>query len=332
MSFPEPPPPFMPPPPQPYGDDIGVWPQYPMNKYDQQFDPHSQFDHHHPPPHKRPRNSEEEQMNSLPYPPLNSRNNPPNPPVFKGTTNIFFKTRVCAKFKQGACRNGENCNFAHGEADLRQPPPNWKELVGVGVGREEDRWTGNWEDDQRIIHRMKLCKKFYNGEECPYGDRCNFLHEEPGKFRDDLGGLRESSAISIGTNGSATNHNEINRPVNNAVGTMKIYRKTKLCSKWETGQCPFGEKCNFAHGPAELQNPGGCIEWEVGNIGFDPTKPPFVPPVNDASPNSIASVPVVSEGGQAKKCLLKWKGPKKINCIYGDWLDDLPFTPSQVES
>lgn len=192
---------------------------------------------------------------------MNSRINPPNPPVNKGPTNIFFKTRVCAKFRQGTCRNGENCNFAHGEADLRQPPPNWKDLVGVGGVREEreeeDRPSGNWDDDQRIIHKMKLCKKFYNGEECPYGDRCNFLHEDPSKFRDDVGRFRETSAISIGTTGmpagqvSGSNHNEVNRPLNNA-GGMNMYRKTKLCSKWETGQCPFGEKCNFAHGLAGI--------------------------------------------------------------------------------
>lgn len=34
--------------------------------------------------------------------------------------------------------------------------------------------------------------------------------------------------------------------------------------------------------------------------------------------------------GQAKQCLLKWKGPKKINRIYADWLDDLPLSPSST--
>lgn len=34
--------------------------------------------------------------------------------------------------------------------------------------------------------------------------------------------------------------------------------------------------------------------------------------------------------GQANQCLLKWKGPKKINRIYADWLDDLPLSPSST--
>lgn len=233
-------------------DSIGCWPQFPINKEDQ----HSQFEQQQ----KKTRISEEGQSNSLPYPPMITRMIPPNAPVNKGMSNIFFKTRHCAKFKVGMCRNGENCNFAHGDQDIRQPPPNWQELAI----RDEDRTSsGNWDDDQKIIHRMKLCKKFYNGEECPYGDRCNFLHEDPSKFRDDLGRFRESAAISIGTtgspavNGTSSVHSEDNRPVNTISDpfrpSMKSSWKTKICNKWEiTGQCPFGEKCHFAHGQAGI--------------------------------------------------------------------------------
>ncbi|XP_050205425.1 zinc finger CCCH domain-containing protein 39 [Mercurialis annua] len=318
-------------------DSIAVWPQFPMNSNDQ-FDSHSQYELHQP-PFKRPRNSED--GNRIPL--------PSNLPVNKGTTNIFFKTRMCAKFRTGNCRNGENCNFAHGMQDLRQPPPNWQDLVG-SVGRgEEDRPAGNWDDDQRIIHKMKLCKKFYNGEECPYGDRCNFLHEDPSKFRDDVGRFRESSAISVGTtmqqpvmhvtNGS--NVIEVNKSVISAGsdalrGNMKpVYWKTKLCTKWEiTGHCPFGEKCHFAHGQAELQAPGGHSEGEFGNAISSLTKPPLIVATN-VSPIMTASVPSLVEEGQNKKCLLKWKSSKKINRIYGDWLDDLPLgqnLTNQVES
>lgn len=241
------------------GDANGFWPQFPMNNEDQ----HSPFDQQSP-HFKKARISEEGQSNSLPYPSMNTGLIPPNAPVNKGANNIFFKTRLCAKFKVGMCRNGENCNFAHGIDDMRQPPPNWQELVGI---REEDKSSsGNWDDDHSIIHKMKLCKKFYNGEECPYGDRCNFLHEDPAKFRDDLGRFRESSAISIGTtgppavNGSNFNHSEDNnRPVNTGADAFRVsmkpaYWKTKLCNKWETtGLCPFGEKCHFAHGLAGRQ-------------------------------------------------------------------------------
>ncbi|KDP32373.1 hypothetical protein JCGZ_13298 [Jatropha curcas] len=348
MSYNDSQPPFMSaqPPYQSGTDAIGIWPQFPLNS-NEQFDPHSQFEQHQP-PYKRPRNSEDNNSQSM-----NSRMPLPNnlPVNNKGTTNIFFKTRMCAKFRSGNCRNGENCNFAHGMQDLRQPPPNWQELVGVGGGvrGEDERPSGNWEDDQRIIHKMKLCKKFYNGEECPYGDRCNFLHEDPSKFRDDIGRFRESSAISIGTTGQPMLHGsgglnapEVSKSVNNVVSDafrvndMKpVYWKTKLCTKWETtGQCPFGEKCHFAHGQAELQLPGERAEGEVGNAGCTLTKPPPIH-ANNICPSMTANVSSVIEEGQGKKCLLKWKGPKKINRIYGDWLDDLPLVQNltnQVES
>ncbi|OMO81277.1 Zinc finger, CCCH-type [Corchorus capsularis] len=340
-------------PPQPTypgSDAIGIWPEFGMN--DGQFDPHSDFEQpQHQPPFKRPRHSDDSQSNVLQCTPTNPRM-PLNPPVNKGTTNIFFKTRMCAKFRMGACRNGEGCNFAHGVEDLRQPPPNWQELVG---GREEERPAGNWDDDQRIIQRMKLCKKFYNGEECPYGDRCNFLHEDPSKFRDDSGRFRECSAISIGTTAPPTgpvippDQLEVNRPVivSNTVSdafrggnNMKpVYWKTKLCVKWETtGYCPFGDKCHFAHGHTELQGFGGRVDGDLGNSGMPrngsiSTKI-YNLPVNDAPPVT-ATIPSINEETQAKKCLFKWKGARKINRIYGDWLDDMPLVhnlPNQVES
>ncbi|XP_057967187.1 zinc finger CCCH domain-containing protein 39 [Malania oleifera] len=338
MSFPDPPPPFF---PLPFagGEGVGFWPQFPMNN--EQNHSHSQFDY--PSPHKRPKNSDDNAANSMTYPPVNPRTHLSNPPVNKGTTNIFFKTRMCSKFIIGTCRNGENCKFAHGDEDMRKPPDNWQELVS---GRSEDRGTGNWDDDQRIIHRMKLCKKFYNGEECPYGDRCNFLHEDPSKFRNDAGRFRESSAISIGTTGPpvvtecGSDQPEVNKPVTGGldafrVNTKPVYWKTKLCTKFETtGQCPFGEKCHFAHGQAELQMSGGRAQGETGSASSISAKP--IPlPIIDISPANTGTEVFIKEEEQGKKCFAKFKGPKKINRIYADWLDDLPLVhsfPSKLET
>lgn len=82
----------------------------------------------------------------------------------------------------------------------------------------------------------------------------------------------------------------------------------------------------------ELQFPGGRNEAEtagaapVSNKATIPTLARATPvPSNDAPPSQRASVPPANEEEQGKKHLLKWKGPKKINRIYGDWLDDLPL-------
>ncbi|CAK8563375.1 unnamed protein product [Lathyrus sativus] len=301
-------------------DIIEVRPQFPMSN--QRFEPHLASDRSHS--FKRPRMSDNNPSNALMGP-------PPNRP----TGNIFFKTRICTKFGFGSCRNGEACTFAHGAEEIRQPPPNWQELVG---SRTEERLQlgGNWNDDQKIIHKMKLCKKYYNGEECPYGDKCNFLHQNPAKFRDDSWGTRESTAISIGATGFPNSFGdgsnslvEGNRAATKpAKGTCW---KTKLCLKWlNTGSCPFGDGCHFAHGDAELLVPGGGIETEAAVAITNSTKAviPTLPTTalsssaHDALPASVPSV--TEEEKKAKKELL-WKKLNKINHIYGDWIDDLPL-------
>ncbi|KAL2338344.1 hypothetical protein Fmac_012790 [Flemingia macrophylla] len=373
-------------------DAIEVRLQFPMNNEPLElYSPEDQ-----PPSFKRARTCDNSHSNAMPYPPRMVQ----QPTVNKGTSHIFFKTRICAKFRIGACRNGENCNFAHGIEDMRQPPPNWQDLVGLH-NEERQLPPSNWDDDEKIIHKMKLCKKYYNGEECSYGDKCSFLHEGPSKFRDDSGRFRESTAISIGTNGSPKSYNdatsvlESNKAANIGLNVPRgngkpTYWRTKLCTKFEiTGHCTYGDDCHFAHGQAgyvwcyyvifcnvvvlasdlickgilampffcnvvafvsdmicerslleqdtyyvfesELQVPGGRIEAET--VGAIPNTAkaiiqtiPRTTPVssNDALPSNRASVPPENEE-QGKKHLLKWKGPKKINRIYGDWLDDLPF-------
>ena len=228
-------------------DPMAVWPQFPH----EQPDVNSLFDHESPPMKRRKISSDSQFTNE------NHRTHQTNPPVNQPNGKMFFKTRLCIKFKMGQCKNGENCNFAHGEEDLRKPPPNWQELIG---SRMEDRMN-NWEDDDKIINRMKLCRKFYNGEECPYGARCNFSHVEPPKckenstrFQDDR---RECSSISIGTIPphmvQARTHDQYANANGDAMrgNSRPVHWKTKLCTKFEvTGHCPFGDTCHYAHGQA----------------------------------------------------------------------------------
>ncbi|KAI3891188.1 hypothetical protein MKW98_007493 [Papaver atlanticum] len=332
--------------PQPFtiGSDGNAifWPQVPIeNEQSVNF---SEF-----PPFKKPRTFEETP------PPLNSFQNqgmnqqrmmmmmplPQTIPQNKGMGKLFFKTRLCAKFKAGECPYGDNCNFAHGVEDIRKPPPNWQEIV---ASHEEGRATGNWEEDQKLITRFKLCKKYCNGEECPYGDKCNFLHRDVGKCREDSSRVRESSAISIGTTGSIGYNVGAGRPdqpdvnggvvnsvsdVNWGIKQQHVYFKTRICQKWEQNDCPYGDKCHFAHGVAELYKHGGHNEVETGSTTIDLAK--FIPNTNDATtPGSNTAV--VSSKNQvvlAKKCLLNWD-TKKLSRIYADWIE--PRSPTNVES
>jgi hypothetical protein len=224
-------------------DAIEVRPQFPL--INDSSEQHSS---------KRAKMIGNNRSDALPCPP--PRMMQPPPQLNRGTGHFFYKTRECTKFSFGSCRNGDNCNFAHGKEELRQPPPNWQELVGLRNERKEERMqVGNWDDDQRIIQKMKLCKKFYNGEQCPYGGNCSFLHEDPAKFRADSWKSRECSAISIGTIGSPKSFGDGSDNLEGNSGVTKqpkgTFWKTKLCTKWQnTGSCSFGKDCHFAHGEA----------------------------------------------------------------------------------
>ncbi|KAL7589997.1 hypothetical protein Lser_V15G37822 [Lactuca serriola] len=245
------------------------------------------------------------------------------PPINRGTTHIFYKTRICQKFLEGNCRNGDSCTFAHGSKDLREPPPNWPDLVKDNRGQ-------NWNDDQRIIHQMRICHKFVNTGECPYGEKCNFLHESPSKFKAQTERTRDSSVIKIQTmvdrgqpNGSQQRlHNNINNMNPIKVTTLSsdpnaTFWKTRICSKWETtGQCVFGDKCHFAHGLSELNTPVARVEVQ-GSIAASLL---HLPAAELPPGNSAMAVPL--EQGEGRGFAKLRLSHKKINRIYGDWIDD----------
>ncbi|XP_030947111.1 zinc finger CCCH domain-containing protein 12-like isoform X1 [Quercus robur] len=273
----------------------------------------------------------------------------------KAIGKMFFKTKLCCKFRAGTCPYVTNCNFAHSIEELRRPPPNWQEIVAQheeekGVSsepREEYQipslGSANFVGDSQRSYKGRHCKKFYTEEGCPYGDNCTFLHDEQSKNR-------ESVAISLGPGGyggAATS------PVSGPNAKPSNW-KTRICNKWElTGYCPFGSKCHFAHGAAGLREAytvirgelhrygGGLVEGETRDSSSAPpdSKQGGVPSKTpaDSVVASVASVPhsdvyhmgvpsqrssiVIQRPGQ--RTHQKWKGPDKISRIYGDWIDDI---------
>ncbi|RWR83079.1 CCCH-type zinc finger protein [Cinnamomum micranthum f. kanehirae] len=338
MIVPAPPSSFFPPPP---------WSQTPL-------DGRQQLDSSHPdfPPAKKQRISEIERSIPLQNTPLNPRLPPPsnnnnNPPVMKGISRMFFKTRICEKFLQGTCPYGSNCNFAHGVDDIRKPPPNWKEIVAAhgGGGDDRDRGLGNLVEHQKVINRLRICRKFYYGEGCPYGDKCTFLHEDPEKVRESAVGMVSSngnwldhsdsdvvmnhhvqeSRSSDGIVISVTDNKQSSVVVvNSACDGKPVYWKTKICNKWEmTGHCPFGEKCHFAHGHGDLQKfAGGHMEVDSGNVGVAPPKPL---PVSTSFISPVKTGATCKHPSRAMR-LAKLNGPGMISHVYADWIDNLELS------
>ncbi|XVF52340.1 hypothetical protein PTKIN_Ptkin05aG0010700 [Pterospermum kingtungense] len=295
------------------------------------------------PPNKKPRNSQD----------LNSRS--------KAIGKMFFKTKLCCKFRAGTCPYITNCNFAHSIEELRRPPPNWQEIVAA---HEEDKGvlsepreefqipslgSSSIAGETQRSYKGRHCKKFYTEEGCPYGDNCTFLHDEQSKNRESVaislgpggyggggggGGAGAGAGAGGGSGGVGGNGSNV-KPSN---------WKTRICNKWElTGYCPFGSKCHFAHGIGELHRyGGGLVDVEAKDSAATPSdsKQGGGLPSKTPADTAVASVPsaplsdvyllgvpsqrtsiVLQRPGQ--RTLQKWKGPDKISRIYGDWIDDI---------
>jgi len=202
----------------------------------------------------------------------------------KAIGKMFFKTKLCCKFRAGTCPYITNCNFAHTVEELRRPPPNWQEIVAA---HEEERSGGMGTPTVAVVEipreefqipslvsstaesgrsfKGRHCKKFYTEEGCPYGESCTFLHDEASRNRESVAislgpggyGSAGSGGGSVGGGGgSSSNVVVLGGGGGSGSGSgIQILKpsnwKTRICNKWEiTGYCPFGAKCHFAHGAA----------------------------------------------------------------------------------
>jgi hypothetical protein len=197
----------------------------------------------------------------------------------RGTGSIFYKTKLCSRFRSGNCPYNTNCNFAHGMEELRKPPPGWEEFVASqelppampasqspshgGSGGGAAGGGGGSTDSQVRFHKTRPCKKYFGEGNCPYGEKCNFLHDEQSAPR-AVREARETAAPLLSTPKTESSSLSAEGPVKDALASNSAATasaaagsitprppnwKTRLCNKWETtGQCPFGDKCHFAHG------------------------------------------------------------------------------------
>lgn len=65
-----------------------------------------------------------------------------------------YRTEMCGRWRRGHCSYGSDCQFAHGEQELLPRARSAK-------------------------YKTVICQNFSNGLKCPYGARCNFIHQQP---------------------------------------------------------------------------------------------------------------------------------------------------------
>eukprot|EP00906_Rhabdomonas_costata_P038482 RCo054282 len=115
-------------------------------------------------------------------------------------------------------------------------------------------------------YKSKLCKNWtgLHGS-CPFGGKCIFAHG-PAELRGPSSPRPPSppeplperiAGPSPGPSPAAPDKEVGRRPREPVMASPSSAYKTVLCKNWTGlhGSCPFGGKCIFAHGPAELRGP-----------------------------------------------------------------------------
>lgn len=265
----------------------------------------------------------------------------------RGMGSMFYKTKLCSRFRSGNCPYNTNCNFAHGMEELRKPPPGWEEFVASQelppppsqpCGQGGSGSAVGSTDSQVRFHKTRPCKKYFGEGNCPYGgEKCNFLHDEqsvPRAVREAREAAISASVAVVAaspkveplvstTNGNIkeTGGGGVSMPAGSATSNARPSNwKRRSCNKWETtGHCSFGDKCHFAHGADELQRYGGGLP--------DSNAPALSDSKSGGTPSSdsiAASSHQRHHGGYSSarsgsKGNTNWRGPNEISTICGDW-------------
>ncbi|KAF9975003.1 nudix (nucleoside diphosphate linked moiety X)-type motif 2 [Actinomortierella ambigua] len=98
--------------------------------------------------------------------------------------NPNYKTRLCERFEaEGSCPYFNKCTFAHGSAELRQRPApaegHERSSALSASHQQRQRREDAPQAHERVeneFHKTRLCEKFMNEGECPFGNRCTYAH------------------------------------------------------------------------------------------------------------------------------------------------------------
>ncbi|KAG0368682.1 nudix (nucleoside diphosphate linked moiety X)-type motif 2 [Gamsiella multidivaricata] len=105
-------------------------------------------------------------------------NNDNGGPSRSHADNPNYKTRLCERFEaEQFCPYYAKCTFAHGMAELRQRPANPDQQdKPVSAVQASYQNRARRETTENEFHKTRLCERFMNDGECPFGTRCTYAH------------------------------------------------------------------------------------------------------------------------------------------------------------
>ncbi|KAJ1956742.1 hypothetical protein GGI12_005227, partial [Dipsacomyces acuminosporus] len=170
-----------------------------------------------------------------------------------------------SRFKNLSVNDGYRGNRGYNDRE-QQPNQGWRDHAGSSNRDNANPSQQQQQQQQRRpqdnpLYKTKLCDKFERDGECPYGAKCVFAHGEK-ELRS-----RETTPLNVARNDSddrqrsyaqSSLHQQQSQQ-RSGQNTARQYSsnplyKTRLCQRYsEQGECPYGEKCQFAHGEGELR-------------------------------------------------------------------------------
>mmetsp|Transcript_35513 Transcript_35513/g.56845 ORF Transcript_35513/g.56845 Transcript_35513/m.56845 type:complete len:587 (+) Transcript_35513:90-1850(+) len=156
-----------------------------------------------------------------------------------------FKTVVCRHWVKDLCMKMDDCEYLHELNPTRMPECRWGEKCQV-----PDCIFKHTKEEDRIectFYKIGFCRK---------GPSCRFRHvrrapeECPDEVDwDEIGDAKRLTVTEI----TQVEHGIEKKIV---VQHNDMY-KVAICKHWkQTGDCPFGTRCHFAHGAHELRGRG----------------------------------------------------------------------------
>lgn len=106
------------------------------------------------------------------------------------TNNLFYKTRMCNKWRTGACPFGDKCTYAHGQHEIRRVPAEVVAAHAMHIQHVEMNDGGHTQQPQgnanaakndeqnksQLYYKTRLCIRFMQSGYCVKGNECTFAH------------------------------------------------------------------------------------------------------------------------------------------------------------